>query len=102
MAWGMGECSSKDSLRSLSGWGVRVLVDVRLHAMSRKPGFSKCRFVAALEGAGIRYVHDPRLGNAKEDRVSFRRGGGREGRAVMCARLLNGRRVALREFQDGG
>ena len=40
--------------------GVRVLVDVRLHAMSRKPGFSKCRFVAALEGAGICYVHDPR------------------------------------------
>ena len=44
----------------------------------------------------------PGLGNAKEDRVSFRWGDGSEGRAVMRARLLNGRKVALREFQDGG
>ena len=31
-------------------------------------------------------MHDPRLGNPKEDRVSFQRGDGSEGRAVMRTR----------------
>ena len=57
---GYGGMLLKELIEQLVKVGVRVLVDVRLHAMSRKPGFSKCRFVAALEGAGIRYVHDPR------------------------------------------
>ena len=42
----------------------------------------------------------PGLGNPKEDRVSFRWGGGSGGRAVMRTRLQNGGRVALREFVD--
>jgi uncharacterized protein (DUF488 family) len=50
---------------------VDVLVDVRLNAISRKAGYSKRSLAAALEDAGIRYVHDPRLGNPKENRAGY-------------------------------
>lgn len=51
--------------------GIEVLVDVRLNAISRKAGFSKRALAAAVEAAGIRYVHDPRLGNPKENRAAY-------------------------------
>lgn len=50
---------------------VEVLVDVRLNAISRKAGFSKRALSGALETAGIRYVHDPRLGNPRENRAGY-------------------------------
>ncbi len=50
---------------------VDVLVDVRLNAISRKAGYSKRALAAALEDAGIRYIHDPRLGNPKENRAGY-------------------------------
>ena len=50
---------------------VEVLVDVRLNAMSRKQGFSKRRLGEAIAIAGIEYVHEPRLGNPKENRAGF-------------------------------
>lgn len=50
---------------------VDVLVDVRLNAISRKAGYSKRALAAALEEAGIRYIHDPRLGNPKENRAGY-------------------------------
>ena len=43
--------------------GIEVLVDVRMTPLSRKPGFSKRALSEALSAAGIRYVHDRRLGN---------------------------------------
>lgn len=55
----------------LSKWGVSVLVDVRLNAVSRKPGFSKSRLSAHLEERGIRYVHMPALGNPKDNRAGY-------------------------------
>jgi len=97
---GYGGMLLEELIEQLVKVGVRVLVDVRLNAISRKPGFSKRRFAAALAETGIRYVHDPRLGNPKENRASFQRGDGSEGRAVMRARLQNGSKVALREFVD--
>lgn len=51
--------------------GVEVLVDVRLNAISRKVGYSKRALSAAVEAAGMRYVHDPRLGNPKENRAAY-------------------------------
>lgn len=50
---------------------VDVLVDVRLNAISRKAGYSKRALAAALEDAGIHYIHDPRLGNPKENRAGY-------------------------------
>jgi uncharacterized protein (DUF488 family) len=51
--------------------GVDVLVDIRLNAISRKSGFSKRALENALYAAGIRYVHDPRLGNPKDNRPGY-------------------------------
>lgn len=43
--------------------GVTVLLDVRLNAISRKPGFSTKRLTAALNAVGIGYRHARALGN---------------------------------------
>lgn len=53
---------------------VRVLVDVRLTPLSRKPGLSKTKLTAALRSAGIEYVHHRALGNPKDNRAGFRAG----------------------------
>jgi uncharacterized protein (DUF488 family) len=51
--------------------GVTVLLDVRLNAISRKPGFSKTRLTASLADAGIAYRHARALGNPKDNREPF-------------------------------
>ena len=61
-------------VEELAAAGVRVVVDVRLHPVSRKPGFSRRRLAATLAAAGIGYVHEPSLGNPPENRDAFRRG----------------------------
>jgi len=53
---------------------VDVLIDVRLNAISRKPGLSKTALSAALETAGIEYLHQRELGNPRDNRDGFRRG----------------------------
>ncbi|MDT7758984.1 MAG: hypothetical protein QOH27_4882 [Mycobacterium sp.] len=53
---------------------VRVLVDVRLSPLSRKPGLSKNKLSEALTTVGIRYVHYRALGNPKGNRAGFRAG----------------------------
>jgi uncharacterized protein (DUF488 family) len=47
---------------------VDCVVDIRETPWSRKPGLSKGRLSAALESAGIRYVHMRAAGNPKENR----------------------------------
>lgn len=63
-----------DLVATLRRHGVQELVDVRLHASSRTPGFSKRRLAAALEEAGIAYRHLPALGNPQDNRTGFRVG----------------------------
>lgn len=50
---------------------VATLVDVRLNAISRKPGFSKTRLKGYLADAGIQYLHYRELGNPKDNRKGF-------------------------------
>lgn len=50
---------------------VTTLVDVRLNAISRKPGFSKTRLKGYLADAGIQYLHYRELGNPKDNRKGF-------------------------------
>lgn len=50
---------------------VTTLVDVRLNAISRKPGFSKSKLMAALAAVGITYEHLRALGNPKDNRAGF-------------------------------
>jgi uncharacterized protein (DUF488 family) len=58
----------------LTDAAVAALVDVRLTPSSRKPGLSKRGLAAALDAAGIEYLHLPALGNPRENRDGFRRG----------------------------
>jgi uncharacterized protein (DUF488 family) len=53
---------------------VALVVDVRLNAVSRRPGFSKNRLRDRLEDAGIRYEHERALGNPRENRPAFHAG----------------------------
>ena len=61
-------------VRLLRAERVDLLVDVRLNAISRKPGFSKTALAAALGEVGIEYRHERVLGNPKPNRDPFRRG----------------------------
>jgi transcriptional regulator with XRE-family HTH domain len=63
--------------------GVRTVADVRLNAISRKPGFSKNHLREALAAAGIGYRHMRSLGNAKENRRPFWDGRPEVGRQVF-------------------
>jgi uncharacterized protein (DUF488 family) len=75
--------------------GVCILVDVRLNAISRKPGFSKGALRVALVAAGIEYQHEPLLGNPRENREPFQSGNVKVGRATYRKRLKNGSAEAL-------
>ena len=73
-----------DALRDA---GVRVLVDVRALANSRKPGFAKTALSAALEGAGIGYLHLRALGTPAEGRAAVRAGKPAEMRRIFGQHL---------------
>jgi uncharacterized protein (DUF488 family) len=53
---------------------VDLLVDTRAVAASRRPGFSKRQLAAALDEAGIAYVHLQKLGTPAEGRAAARSG----------------------------
>lgn len=63
--------TAEDLVDELTEQGVRVLVDVRLTPLSRKPGLSKRRLAERLSEAGIDYLHLKALGNPKENRQPF-------------------------------
>jgi uncharacterized protein (DUF488 family) len=54
--------------------GVRLVVDTRAVAASRRPGFSKRQLAAGLDEAGIGYLHLQKLGTPKEGREAARSG----------------------------
>jgi uncharacterized protein (DUF488 family) len=54
--------------------GVQRVIDVRALPLSRRPGFSKTPLRAALEEAGIEYVHLKALGTPAEGRSAARAG----------------------------
>ncbi len=87
-------------LQRLGDSDVTTLVDVRMTAASRRPGFSKRRLQTALASAGISYVHEPELGNPPENRENFRTGDRELGRKRMRARLENGSGDALRRLVE--
>jgi uncharacterized protein (DUF488 family) len=67
-------CTIDSVLGVLREAGVGLLVDVRAVAQSRKPGFSKRQLAAALDEAGIGYVHLQGLGTPKPGRDAVRAG----------------------------
>jgi uncharacterized protein (DUF488 family) len=64
----------KAVLDELQSAGVRLLVDVRAVASSRRPGFSKKQLAAGLDERGIGYVHLRGLGTPKDGRLAARAG----------------------------
>jgi uncharacterized protein (DUF488 family) len=64
----------KAVLDELENAGVKLLVDVRAVAASRRPGFSKNQLAAGLDERGIAYLHLRGLGTPKEGREAARSG----------------------------
>jgi uncharacterized protein (DUF488 family) len=63
----------KDVVSTLAAARVATLIDVRDRPISRRPGFSKRQLAAAIEDAGMRYVHFQALGTPPEGRLAGRR-----------------------------
>jgi uncharacterized protein (DUF488 family) len=72
-------------LAALQQAGVKQVIDVRALPLSRRPGFSKSPLRAALEEAGIEYVHLKALGTPAEGRSAAR-----NGRHEEMARIYSG------------
>jgi uncharacterized protein (DUF488 family) len=64
----------KAVLDELENAGVKLLVDVRAVASSRRPGFSKNQLAAGLDARGISYLHLRGLGTPKDGREAARSG----------------------------
>ena len=61
-------------LDELEQAGIKLLVDVRAVAASRRPGFSKNQLKAGLDERGISYLHLRGLGTPKDGRIAARSG----------------------------
>lgn len=71
---GYEQTPAKAVLAELERAGVKLLVDVRAVAASRRPGFSKSQLAAGLDARGISYLHLRGLGTPKEGREAARNG----------------------------
>ncbi len=71
---GYEQTPSRAVLDELENAGVKLLVDVRAIASSRRPGFSKNQLAAGLDQRGISYLHLRGLGTPKNGREAARSG----------------------------
>jgi uncharacterized protein (DUF488 family) len=71
---GYEQTPAKAVLDELAQAGVKLLVDVRAVASSRRPGFSKSQLAAGLDERGIAYLHLRGLGTPKDGREAARSG----------------------------
>ncbi len=71
---GYEQTPAKAVLDELDQAGVKLLVDVRAIASSRRPGFSKSQLAAGLDQRGIAYIHLRGLGTPKLGRLAARSG----------------------------
>src|SRR5260221_9306840 len=90
---------------------VKLLVDTRAVAASRRPGFSKRQLAASLDEIGIPYLHLQKLGTPTEGREAARAGdyeklwriynkhiqtpAAQEALGELMAQIKAGKRVAL-------
>jgi uncharacterized protein (DUF488 family) len=71
---GYEQTPAQSVLDELARAGVKLLVDVRAVASSRRPGFSKNQLAAGLDERGISYLHLRGLGTPKDGRIAARSG----------------------------
>ena len=74
-------------LAALTEAGVERVIDVRALPLSRRPGFSKSPLRAALDEAGIEYVHLKALGTPSEGRSAARSGRHSDLERIYAAQL---------------
>lgn len=65
-------------LRVVQDSRVELVVDIREHATSRKPGFAAQELKESLSAIGVAYVHLPQLGCPSESRHALWRQGDAE------------------------
>ena len=71
---GYEQTPSRAVLDELEHAGVKLLIDVRAIASSRRSGFSKSQLAAGLDERGISYLHLRGLGTPKNGREAARSG----------------------------
>ena len=71
---GYEKAAQSDVLAALRQARVKVLVDTRAVAASRRAGFSKRQLAAGLDEVGIAYLHLQKLGTPAEGRAAARSG----------------------------
>jgi uncharacterized protein (DUF488 family) len=74
-------------LEALEEARVELLVDVRAVASSRRPGFSKTKLAASVNGRGIDYLHLRALGTPADGRAAARAGRHDEMKAIFAEHL---------------
>ncbi len=74
-------------LDELEAAGVRLVLDVRAVAASRRPGFSKTALAGGLRERGIDYLHLRALGTPADGRQAARAGRIAEMRAIYAGQL---------------
>ncbi|HEX6842542.1 MAG TPA: DUF488 domain-containing protein [Stellaceae bacterium] len=70
---GYEKASLAEVLAALKAAGIATLIDVRDRPQSRRAGFSKRQLQAAIEDAGMRYLHLKALGTPPEGREANHR-----------------------------
>lgn len=77
-----------DFVAALKAAKIKTLVDVREIANSRRAGFSKRSLAAALDEAGIAYIHMKPLGTPKAGREAARKGDSKTMRRIFEAKMV--------------
>jgi len=77
-----------DFVAALNAAKVKTLVDVREVANSRRAGFAKKSLSAALDKAGITYIHMKPLGTPKAGREAARKGDAKTMSRIFEAKLV--------------
>ncbi len=70
---GYEKASQREVLAALRDAGIATLIDTRDRPLSRRAGFSKRQLQAAVEEAGMRYMHLKALGTPPEGREANHR-----------------------------
>ena len=90
-----------DFVAALKAAKVKTLVDIREVANSRRARFSKKSLAAALDEAGIAYIHMKPLGTPKAGREAARKGDTKTMTSIFEAKLVEPEsHLALPETAD--
>jgi uncharacterized protein (DUF488 family) len=77
-----------DFIAALQAAKIKTLIDVREVANSRRAGFSKTSLAAALDEAGIAYIHMKALGTPKAGREAARKGDTKTMHRIFEAKMV--------------